>query len=266
MAKIGIMTSIETNHGSCVFNTSLYNLIKSLNLENSVQLVDFINSKSQLRELLRSLKIHKKIPFYNLQRAITLSRYNISATPIHYLNSLKSYENTCEELASSKYSTLIVAKVMWDISNNSKYKFPNAFWLSNKIHVPKIAYAISGHRTDLEVFRKYKKQVLDILSSYQLIGVRDNMTQVMMEEAGVNKVTPVFRLSDPAFLFEPKHIEPETLLKRYKISANRPLLGLLYYGKDSISVNICEHYCVIRSMAASESGASRPPNPEHVDH
>jgi len=24
--------------------------------------------------------------------------------------------------------------------------------------------------------------------------------------------------------------------------------------------------CVIRSMAASESGASRPPNPEHVDH
>jgi hypothetical protein len=24
--------------------------------------------------------------------------------------------------------------------------------------------------------------------------------------------------------------------------------------------------CVIRSMAASESGASRPPNPEHVVH
>ncbi len=242
MAKIGIMTSIEANHGSCVFNTSLYNLIKGLNPENSVQLVDFINSKSQLLELLRSLKMHKKIPFYNLQRAITLSRYNISATPIDYLNSFKTYENICEELESKKYSTLIVAKVMWDISNNSKYKFPNVFWLSEKIQSKKIAYAISGHRTDLEVFRKYKKQVLDFLSSYQLIGVRDNMTQVMMEEAGVDKVTPVYRISDPAFLFESKHIEPELLLKRYKISKDRPLLGLLYYGKEDISGNVCEHY------------------------
>ena len=39
MAKIGISTSIETNHGSCVFNTSLYNLIKGLNPGGEVQLV-----------------------------------------------------------------------------------------------------------------------------------------------------------------------------------------------------------------------------------
>ena len=68
------------------------------------------------------------------------------------------------------------------------------------------------------------------------------MTQVMMEEAGVNKVTPVYRISDPAFLFEANPIEPELLLKRYKISTNQPLLGLLYYGKDNISGKICEYY------------------------
>ena len=242
MEKIGIMTSIETNHGSCVFNTSLYNLIKSFNPENDVQLIDIINSKSQFLEFLRSLKLHKKIPFYNFQRALTLGRYNRSATPIDLLNSLNGYENTCEELISREYSTLIVAKVVWDISNNPKYKFPNAFWLSDKIHQKKIAYAVSGHRSDLEVFRKYKKKVLAILSSYQLIGVRDNMTQTMMEEAGVNKVTPVYRISDPAFFFEPIHIDPGSLLKRYKISPDRPLLALLYYGKDNISGNICEHY------------------------
>jgi hypothetical protein len=242
MEKIGIMTSIDANHGSCVFNISLYNLVKSLNPKNSVQLVDIINSKFQLLELLRSLKLHKKIPFYNLQRAIMLRRYSKSAIPIDSLNSLIGYENTCEELVARKYSTLIVAKVVWDISENSNYSFPNAFWLSDKIHPKKIAYAISGHRTDLEVFRKYKKKVLDILSSYQLIGVRDNMTQTMMEEAGVNKVTSVYRISDPAFLFGPNPIEPEGLLKRYKISPDRPLLGLLYYGKDNISGKICEHY------------------------
>lgn len=242
MVKIGIMTSVESNHGLCVFNTSLYNQIKRLNPENDVRLVDFIATKSKMKEFLRSLKIHKKIPFFNLQRTISLSRYSRSATPIDYLNSLLGYEKTCEELVSRKYSTLIVANVIWDISNDSKYRFPNAFWLSEKIHSPKIAYAVSGHRTDLEIFRKYKKKVLNLLSSFQLIGVRDNMTQVMMAEAGVDKVTPVYRISDPAFLFEPNFIEPDILLKRYKIAANRPLLGLLYYGKENISGNICEHY------------------------
>ena len=50
MEKIGIITSVEANHGCCVFNTSLYNLIKQINPENSVQLVEIINSKSQFLE------------------------------------------------------------------------------------------------------------------------------------------------------------------------------------------------------------------------
>lgn len=241
MNKIGILTGIDANHGSCVFNSSLYKLIKNLSQENDVHFFDFLNPKFRLNEFLRSLKVNKKIPFYNFRRAITLSKFTNDEIPVEMLFSL-NYDNLCKELISRKHTTLIVAKVVWDISNDSPYEFPNIYWLSKKIHSKKIAYAISGHRTDLAIFKQHKNKILETLASFHLIGVRDNMTQTMMEEACVDKVTPVYRISDPAFLYEPKYIEPESLLKRYRISTDRPLLGLLYYSKQNISGKICEHY------------------------
>ena len=242
MNKIGILTNIDANHGSCIFNAALYKLIQNLSPEIDVKLLDFLNIKWRLYEFLRLLIVNKGIPFYNLQRAATLSRFTNYEIPVENHKSLKNYEGLCKEFTSREFSTLIVGKVMWDISNDSNLGFPNIYWLSEKINTKKIAYAISGHRTDLKKFEQNKKRVLEILSSFQLIGVRDNMTQTMMEEAGVNKVTPVYRISDPAFLYEPKYIEPAGLLKRYKISADRPILGLLYFGKKDISGIICEHY------------------------
>jgi hypothetical protein len=236
MNKIGILTGIDANHGSCIFNASLYKLIKNLSPENAVHFVDFLNPRFRLHEFLRSLKVNKEIPFYNLQRSLK------NEIPVESLGSLKNDDQLIKELFSKHYSTLIVAKVVWDISNNSLFRFPNIYWLTEKIHTKKIAYAVSGHRTDWETFIQHKKRVFEILSSYQLIGVRDNMTQAMMEAAGVDKVVPVYRISDPAFLYEPKYIEPGILLKRYKISTDQPLLGLLYYSKHNISGKICEHY------------------------
>lgn len=201
-----------------------------------------MNPRWRVIELLRSLKLNKKIPFYNLQRSITLSRFVRNEIPFESLISIRNYKYLCKELATRHYSTLITGKVVWDISNDSPVRFPNIYWFSEKIYTKKIAYAVSGHRTDLKIFNKYKKEVFEILSSYQLIGVRDDMTQIMMEEAKVDKVIPVYRISDPAFLYNPKNIEPQELLNKFKISSDRPILGLLYYNKEKISQKICEHY------------------------
>jgi len=240
--KVGIITNIDANHGSCIFNASICNLIQQLNPENDVHIIDYMNPRWRGIELLRSLKLNNKIPFYNLQRSITLSRFIRNEIPSESLISIRNYDHICEELGSRHYSTLITGKVVWDISYDSPTRFPNIYWFSEKIIAKKIAYAVSGHRTNLEIFREYKQKVFEILASYQLIGVRDDMTQKMMEEAGIDKVVPVYRISDPAFLYSPKHIEPHELLGKFMISSDRPILGLLFYGKEKISHKICEHY------------------------
>jgi len=242
MKKIAILTNIDANHGSCIFNAALYRLIKNLNPENDVHLLDVLNPRWRLIELLRTLKPNRKIPFYNLQRQLTLARFTREEIPVITDLTFKSYESLCQDLISWQYDAFIVGKVMWDVSFDSPLRFPNIFWLSEEVPAVKIAYAISGHRTDLKTFRQQKERVLKILSSYRLIGVRDEMTQTMMAEAGVDRVTPVYRVSDPAFLYEPDPVDVDALLKRHGITPDRPLLGLQFYGKPDLSAKVYAHY------------------------
>jgi hypothetical protein len=242
MNQIRILTNIDANHGSCIFNASLVRLLQNLDPENNVKILDFLNPKWRFTEAMRALKINPGIPFYNFQRLITLSKFTSNQVPVEKRYNLRNYESLASGLNSESNTTYITAKVMWDISKKSSLQFPNIYWLSDKIKSKKIAYATSGHRTDLEVFKQHKKKVREILSSYQLIGVRDNMTQLMMEEARITDVTPVYRISDPAFFYEPKNIDSNELVRRYGISPTRPLLGLLYYGKPEISKRITEYY------------------------
>ncbi len=241
MKKIGILTSLEANHGACIFNASLNKLIGDLDVQNEVKFLDFLNPHYRTRELLRALKFNKNIPFYNLNRHLTLDQETKMLT-IEKVVNLYSLSGLIDELNRRSFDTLIVGKVIWDISKDSLFGFPSIYWLSEKIKAKKIAYAASGHRTDLEKFSQNKKRVFELLSSYRLIGVRDKNTQLMMAEAGVDKVVPVVRITDPAFLFVQKPVDVNDLLDKYKIASNRPILGLLYYGKQNISEKICAHF------------------------
>lgn len=217
-------------------------LIKALNQENDVKFLHFLITEYQFSELLRSLKLNTRIPFYNLRRSITLKKFTKKEIPIELFFSIKNLEGLLSEIDVKNYSTLIVGKVVWDISEDVLFKFPNVYWLSEKIKAKKIAYAVSGHRTDLEYFKQRKLEIYKSLCNFQLIGVRDNMTQNMMEVAGIDKEIPVYRITDPAFLYEPTYVDPQVLQERYKISQDRPVLGMLYYGKEKISQRICDVY------------------------
>jgi len=233
---------MDANHGSCIFNVSLNNLIKNLDSQNEVQFVDFLNTGYRLNEIFRTLKIHKAIPFYNFQRYLTLNHVTQENLSIEKIINLHNREGLSEDLNAREFDTLIAGKVIWEVSDDSLFRFPNIFWMSKRINAKKIAYAVSGHLTNLETFRQHKKQVFDILCDYRLIGVRDKMTQIMMEEAGIDKVLPVFHITDPAFLYEQKPVDSNALFAKFGISKERPILGMLYYGKEKVSEKVCKHF------------------------
>jgi len=240
MTTIGILTTIDANHGSCIFNSSLNATISGLNEQYSVRFLEFLNLAYRLQETLRTLKINNNIPFYNFQRYQTLKRVSQQNLSIDKIINFHRTDELINDVNDRHYDALITAKVVWNLLPGAT--FPNIYWLPKKIKAKKIAYAISGHRTDLETFRSLKKQVYETLSDYQLIGVRDKITQIMMEEAGVDKIVPVQRIIDPAFFYREKPIDFSILAEKYKISKDRPILGMLYYGKDQISESVCRHY------------------------
>jgi hypothetical protein len=241
--KIGIITKIDPNHGSCLFDRSIYESIKQGNKEWEVEVAGNPLCRTRLLELLRAVKPSKGIPLYNLTRHIHLSRYSHSTLNRHDLITFPAYQITTREICKRQYSALIMSKVLWDITNDKSFPtFPNTYWPSREISAVKIAYGISGHRTDLSLLRSIKDRIRQNLEDYQLIGVRDDMTQAMMAETGVDKIVPVERISDPAFLCTSVEIDLPALLARFGISSEKPVLGMLFYGKPQLAQAIADHY------------------------
>jgi hypothetical protein len=241
MNNIGILTNIDANHGSCVFNEAIVDIIRDLEV-GSPFLLDCMNAKFTAVETLRALKLNPQIPFYNLQRHITLHSYSARNLPIHRYPFAFNTSALADTINRKKYQSLIVGKVVWDISPDSPLVFPSIFWLPGIQAKTKIAYAASGHRTDLSLFRNLKGEVLKLLSSFDLISVRDEITELMMVEAGVDKVVPVSRVCDPAFLFKDHGLEIGDILRKYGIPDNRPIVGLQFYGRPELSKALVEYF------------------------
>jgi hypothetical protein len=241
--KIGIITKIDPNHGSCLFDRSVFESIKQGNKYWEVEVVGNPLCRTRLLELLRAVKPSGGIPLFNLNRHIHLSRYSHSTLKRHDLITFPGYQITTREICKRQYSALIMSKVLWDVTYDRAFpKFPNTYWPSREISAVKIAYGISGHRTDLSLLGSIKDQVRQNLEDYRLIGVRDDMTEVMMAETGVDKIVPVERVSDPAFLCKTIEIDLPALLSRFAISNEKPVLGMLFYGKPQLAQAIAAHY------------------------
>ena len=154
-----------------------------------------------------------------------------------------NYNQLLNDLASRRKDALVVAKVVWDIAKIWQTpNFPNIFWLSEKLSAIKLAYAVSAHRTDMTLFRQHKDEVLRILSSYAMIGARDDITMEILQEAGVDQYTTIKKVLDPAFFYQSLPVDTCELLAKYGLDADRPILGMLLYGKPELSKAIYDHY------------------------
>ena len=241
--KIGIITKIDANHGACIFDRSLTALLEKNLPGSNVEVLINPFCRTRLFELFRTMKINKEIPFYNLLRQNRLSQYSSNTIKTMNMVAFPSYDGIINRFQKEEFDVIIPSKVVWDITPDLRFPpFPNFYWPSEKLNAQKFAYAISGHRTDLPLFRQMLDRVREKLDSYKLIGVRDDMTQIMMEESGVDKIVPVTRITDPAFLYNARHIDLQTLFLRLNIKQDRPWMGLLLFGKPQISKAVVDYY------------------------
>ena len=241
--KIGILTKVDANHGSCIFDRSLTALLEKNIQDSNVQVVFYPFCKTRLFEFLRALKVNREIPFFNLLRQMRLSQYSRNTINKVNMIAIPSNDGLLNRFEREKYDVIIPSKVVWDITPDYKFPpFPNFYWPSEKLSAQKFAYAISGHRTDMNLFRKKQDEVKRKLAPFKMIGVRDDMTQTMMEVSGVDKIVPVTRITDPAFLYEARKIDLQTLFSRLRVKQDRPWVGLLFFGKPQLSKAVVDHY------------------------
>jgi len=243
MKSLGVLTTIEANHGSNIFNYSLNKMLKTVLPEYDVQFLRYQPWGRFWYEKLRAIKPNGRIPFFNYHRYQRLTRHDyqyLNIVPLPF----RPYNRLVKSMVEKKYDALISAKVVWDLSDIQYIqKFPNLFWLPSDIPGTKIAYAVSGHRTNIQIFRKFKDEIRLLLNNYSLIGVRDSLTMNMVNEAKIDQHIKIFKVPDPAFFFESSQLNKKiNLIEKYGIAPDRPVLGLLLYGKPFLSGPVCEYY------------------------
>lgn len=111
------------------------------------------------------------------------------------------YDNGTDRLfayINDRYDIIIAGSdAIW---NYKMRGFPNPYYLSDRIQIPKMSYAASCHGMNYEAISDEEKAVISkILQSYQFIGVRDDESYRFASQLGV-KVNPIHTCDPTVFL------------------------------------------------------------------
>lgn len=246
MKSLRIMTTVHlANHGGCIFVDALYRTLKKNLPKYDIQTLDYLPRNWLYHEWLRALKPQPKAFTFNLRRFLQSEKFHRDHLhldkPITYYP--VGYEGMVDFLAEQHYDAIVVGMVIWDITELPQIpRFPNAYWLSEKIPSTKIAFAASGHRSRAPLVQKNLPRIHKILSSYGLIGVRDQITWEMVQESKVDQEVPVVRVPDPSFLYEDRPTRVGDILEAHGIDLDQPILGVLFYGKSEFTQELCRFY------------------------
>ena len=131
-----------------------------------------------------------------------------------------------------KFDLLIPAMDVWNIAKNKMLpKFPNEYWLPANYQNPAVAFAVSAYRSNRATIETVSPELKKRLSKFALIGARDTFTYNLVREHIPNKNIPVLQIPDPTFSYKGKETNVDEKLARYGIDIDRPILGILLYGK-----------------------------------
>jgi len=211
MKKIGILTyHYSINEGAMLQAYALQEVCQQLFADARIEMIDYQSFAAQKRDFFKCFEQPLKFDavWANWQRWRRLrdfkqKYFNLSAE--RFVGD--SYAKSLDFINRQNYDGIIVGSdEVWKIilGKDSVRKFPNVYWLNNKIKAKKFAYAASANKTDYQNLPPETIRLMrDSLESYELVAVRDRFTQKMMRSVlDTSKLddNKYFKVIDPTLL------------------------------------------------------------------
>jgi hypothetical protein len=254
-SKIRILTYHHIqNNGAFLFAYALIKLLEEEFPGSEVRIIDYKTTRLALYEYLKRFKILPGIPFFYFRRSLLWDRLLEEAFELDADLPRFSTQTGLQGYFSDHYDALVVGMDVWCVINGTERPpFPNIYWLPEKMDIPKIAYGVSAYNSDPALIRSYSHQIAGYLDGFDVIGARDRFTYDMVLEQRTHTGGLVERIPDPTFLYEFGETGAASKMASLGVDFNRPLVGILLYGDDERSKNICAHYramgCQILAMS-----------------
>jgi hypothetical protein len=144
----------------------------------------------------------------------------------------------------SKHSdVLIVGMDVWCIvTGTERPRFPNIYWLPERMEIPKIAYGVSAYNSDTNLVKIHQEKISKYLNGFDVIGSRDRFTHDFVTRYRTRSSGLVERIPDPTFHFQIQPTGIRDKLSQIGIDCERPILGLLLFGHRGLSQEIKRHF------------------------
>jgi len=249
MKKIGILTyHYSINEGAMLQAYALQEVCKKIFPDAQVEMVNYESFNAKKRDLLNCFNKPRtrQSVLAQLRRIQSLSRFKENYFSFSGKRLVSDdYEKSLQFLNAQNYDGIIVGSdEVWKIplGKGAIRKFPNVYWLNNKLKAKKFSYAASANKTDYKNLEASSKDFIQqSLESYSLIGVRDQLTNTMVLDL-LPDTDKVFKVIDPTLVIEEFEQKPikEKLIKR-GFDFNKPTV-LLNLKTQKISCAVAQFF------------------------
>jgi len=232
-----------TNNGAFLFTHSLSQLFQHHFDSAQVKVLDYRSPRLAVIEYLKRFRFFKGLPLFYWKRSRVWNH-----TIKQHLDLDRSYphfsgDKKIQRYFSDHFDALIVGMDVWClIKGTERPLFPNIYWLPEKIKTTKIAYGVSGYNSDPGLIQRYQSEISTYLNDFDIIGTRDRFTEDLVARYRTRKTGLVGRVPDPTFLYDIKPTGVKDKLSQIGVTFDRPILGILLFGHDSLSQVIKSHY------------------------
>jgi hypothetical protein len=231
------------NNGAFLFVYSLTKLLQREFNKFEINVLDYKSSRLAIHEYIKRFKVFQGIPLFYMNRARlwegqVKTYLDLDRTLPHYASDKKM-----QHYFENHYNMLVVGMDIWCLINGTERpKFPNIYWLPEKMAIPKIAYGVSSYNSNPILIKKSSAKISAYLNNFDVIGARDSFTYNLVKEHRSRSDGVVELIPDPTFTYEIKNTGVVEKLIHFGVDLNRPILGLLLFGDLKLSNRIVSHY------------------------
>ncbi len=232
--KIGIITLHNNrNKGSLLQNYSLLHTIKELRKNVKIETIDYRCFSHEFKRYKNSLltKQLNAVParIRDFRQSKQFLQEHCSLSSRKFISD--NYNKSVSFLNKQEYDVLLFGSdTIWKVTQGYNHRFsgqrpfPNIYFGGTQVSAPKIAYAASANKTNLDIFEEAERKFLtDSLGNFHSIGVRDTHTENMLLRMGIETFS---RVPDPTFLYDIPM--PTVTGEKYKtiMDNKEPILGI----------------------------------------
>jgi hypothetical protein len=235
--KLRILTyHFIPNNGASLFALSLQRVLTKCFETWDVKILGYKTPKLFGYELLKLAKPLRNYPFFYLQRYLIFQKFFERHLNIDKNAPMFSGSALMRYLEDQEVAATFVAMDTWNVARWKELPaFPNAYWLPGKLSGKKVAFSVSGYRSHRSELEKQQSQIKHLLDDFDFIGVRDAFTHSFVANSGIESHVPLVRMHDMTVFHDIESVGVKEKLVEFGLDFERPILGLLFFGKPTLS-------------------------------